>query len=173
MKATGPAIYLITGPMAAGKSTVARLLAARFERGVYLEGDYFRRSILSGRHEMTPDASPEAIRQLRLRYRLAASAADAYFDAGFTVALEDVVAGPLLGEYQTIIRSRPCHVIVLLPSVDAVAAREADRHSKGYTDWTVEQLYDGFVSTTPRVGMWVDTSYLTPEETVEAILEAT
>lgn len=46
--------------MAAGKSTVARLLASRFERGVYLEGDAFRRSILTGREEMTPDPSPEA-----------------------------------------------------------------------------------------------------------------
>ncbi|WP_249019480.1 zeta toxin family protein [Conexibacter sp. S30A1] len=43
-----PVIYLITGPMAAGKSTVARLLAARFERGVHLEGDVFRRSIGAG-----------------------------------------------------------------------------------------------------------------------------
>jgi len=75
--------------MAAGKSTVARLLAARFERGVHLEGDFFRRAVVSGRAETTPDASPEALDQLRLRYRLAAS----YFDAGFTVALEDVVAG--------------------------------------------------------------------------------
>jgi cytidylate kinase len=72
------AIYLITGPMAAGKSTVARLLAERFERSVYLEGDFFRRSIVSGRVEMTPDASREAVEQLRLRYRLAAAAADAY-----------------------------------------------------------------------------------------------
>ena len=32
-----PAVYLITGPMAAGKSTVARLLAARFPRGVHLD----------------------------------------------------------------------------------------------------------------------------------------
>ena len=29
-----PAVYLITGPMAAGKSTVARLLASGFERAL-------------------------------------------------------------------------------------------------------------------------------------------
>ena len=173
MEQSQPIIYLITGPMAAGKSTVARLLAARFERSVYLEGDFFRRSIVSGREEMTPDASPEALEQLRLRYRLAASTADSYFEAGFTVALEDVAAGPLLGEYRTMIRSRPCHVIVLLPSLEAVAGRDAERYEKGYTKWTVEQLYDGFVSSTPRVGVWLDTSGLTPEETVEAILART
>jgi GrpB-like predicted nucleotidyltransferase (UPF0157 family) len=145
-----PVVYLITGPMAAGKSTVAQLLASRFERGVHLEGDVFRRSIVSGRVEMTPDPSPEALEQLRLRYRLAAAAADTYFGAGFTVALEDVVAGPLLGDYRTMIRSRPCHVIVLVPSLEAVAARESERPHTGYGAWTVAQLYDGFVSATPQ-----------------------
>jgi GrpB-like predicted nucleotidyltransferase (UPF0157 family) len=168
-----PVVYLITGPMAAGKSTVGRLLAARFERGVHLEGDVFRRSIVSGREEMTPDPSPEALDQLRLRYRLAAAAADTYFEAGFSVALEDVVAGPLLGDYRTMIRSRPCHVVVLLPSVEAVTAREAARDHKGYGAWTIEQLYDGFVTTTPRVGIWLDTTSLTPEETVEEIVAQT
>jgi cytidylate kinase len=68
-------VYLITGPMAAGKSTVGRLLAECFERGVYLEGDFFRRSIVSARAEMTTGAAPDALEQLRLRYRLTAATA--------------------------------------------------------------------------------------------------
>jgi chloramphenicol 3-O-phosphotransferase len=159
--------------MAAGKSTVARLLTSRFERGIHLEGDFFRRSIVGGRVEMTPDPSPEAVEQLRLRYRVAAAAADAYFDSGFAVALEDVVAGPFLDEYPAMIRSRPCHVVVLLPSVETVVAREAGREQRMPGAWSVEEFHDGFVRTTPRVGLWLDTTDQTPEETVDEILERT
>jgi adenylate kinase family enzyme len=81
------AVFVLTGPSGAGKSTVGRVLAERFPRGVHLEGDVFRRSIVSGRREMTPAAPDEALEQLRLRYRLAANAADAYFEAGFAVVL--------------------------------------------------------------------------------------
>jgi predicted kinase len=168
-----PAVYLITGPMAAGKSTVARLLAERFERGVHLEGDVFRRSIVAGREEMTPDQRPDALEQLRLRYRLAASAADTYAEAGFSVALDDVVAGPLLDEYRALIQSEPLHVVVLMPSMDAVSAREAQREPKGYDHWELESFYDGFVKTTPRHGWWLDTSDLTPQDTVDEILQRT
>lgn len=173
MTAPTPPLYLITGPMAAGKSTVARLLAERFQRGVYLEGDLFRRSIVAGRAEMTPEASAEAIEQLRLRYRLAAAAADSYHEAGFAVALEDVVAGPLLAEYVELIRSRPLHVVVLLPSVEVLAAREAARTQKGYGRWTSEELHSGFAADTPRLGLWLDTSAQTAEQTVTEILART
>ena len=67
-------LYAITGVMAAGKSTVAELLAQRFEKGVHLRGDVFRRMIVSGREEMCAEPSMEAVRQLHLRYRLAVTA---------------------------------------------------------------------------------------------------
>ncbi len=159
--------------MAAGKSTVACLLAERFSRGVHVEGDVFRRMIVRGRVEMTPDAGDEAGEQLRLRYRLAATVADGYRAAGFTVALEDVVAGPVLAEYVAWLRSRPLHVVVLLPSRDAVARREAARPAGGYTRWSVEELHDAFATGTPRLGLWLDTSAQTPAQTVDAILGGT
>lgn len=90
------------------------------------------------------------------------------------MALEDVAAGALLDEYRTMIRSRPCHVIVLLPSVEAITAREAGRDEKGYTGgWTAERHYAEFVSTTPPVGLWLDNTGQTAEQTVDEILART
>ncbi len=65
---------------------------------MHLDGDAFRLFIVAGRAEMTPDASDEAMAQLRLRYRITASAALAYVDAGFDVVVDDVVAGPILAQ---------------------------------------------------------------------------
>ena len=169
----GAAVILISGPMAAGKTTIARLLAERFTRGVHLEGDLFRRSIVSGRAEATPELSPEALAQLRLRYRLGAAAADTYAEAGFTVVLEDVVAGPMLEEWRTLVRTRPCQLVVLLPSVVAIEEREAARAETGYDAWTIRQLYEVFADATPRVGLWLDPSEQTPVQTVDAILAET
>lgn len=159
--------------MAAGKSTVAGLLARRFERGVHLEGDVFRRSIVGGRVEMTPEPSAEALEQLRLRYRIAAEAADRYAEAGYDVVLEDVVAGELLNEWRMLVGSRPCHLFVLLPSVEAIERRAAGRAGGGYDEFTVEGLHALFAEETPRVGVWLDTSAQTPEETVDEIVART
>src|SRR5713101_7083907 len=120
-------IFLVTGIQAAGKSTVGELLACRFERGVHVRGDVFRRMVVSGRENVTPDESEEARRQLDLRYRLGAATADAYCDAGFTVVVQDVIFRDDLTTYVARIRNRPLMVVVLMPRGDVVAAREAAR----------------------------------------------
>ncbi|MEU5109201.1 MULTISPECIES: AAA family ATPase [unclassified Streptomyces] len=124
--ATGPStsqeIYLITGIPAAGKSTIAQLLAERLPRSVHVREDLFRLMVVNSRAEMTADPSEEAVRLLRLRHQLTAQTIDSYFDNGFTVVAQDVILGENLARMIAQIRSRPLHVIALTPHPDAIAA---------------------------------------------------
>ncbi|MFH8500064.1 AAA family ATPase [Streptomyces coeruleorubidus] len=164
-------VVLVTGVMAAGKSTVAQALAETLPRAAHVRGDVFRRMIVSGRQEYVPGAGDEAEAQLRLRYRLSAATADAYAEAGFTAVVQDVVLGEDLRTYAGLVRTRPLYVVVLAPRPEAVAAREAERPKTGYGDaWTVGMLDEALRTRTPRIGLWLDTSELTVEQTVEAIL---
>lgn len=166
-------VVLITGISAAGKSTVADLLAHRFERGVHVKGDVFRRMVVGGRQEMSSAPTEEAWRQLRLRYRLGASTADSYHEAGFSVVVQDVVIGSVLIEYAQAICSRPLVVVVLTPSPEVVARREASRSKIAYRgDFdTIVELDAALRRETPRVGLWLDTSDHGPEQTVDEIVD--
>jgi chloramphenicol 3-O-phosphotransferase len=161
---------LVTGIQAAGKSTIAQALAERLPRSVHVRGDVFRRMVVGGRAEMTPEPSDEAMQQLRLRYQLAAQVSDAYFEAGFTVITQDVILGEQLAEMTTLIRSRPLLVIVLAPQADTIAARENARGKTAYGTWAINQLDDVLKHQTPRIGLWLDTSDQSPTETVDQIL---
>lgn len=127
--------------------------------------------VVSGREEMVQGAGEEALGQLRLRYRLSAMVADEYAAAGFTAVVQDVVLGAELGRYVAGVRTRPLYVVVLAPRADVVAEREAGRGKTGYgAAWSVAELDQGLREETSRVGLWLDSSELTVDETVEAIL---
>ena len=166
-------IVVVTGISAAGKSTVADLLARRFDRGVHVKGDVFRRMVVSGRQEMSARPTDEAWRQLRLRYQLGALTADAYHRAGFSVVLQDVIIGTVLKDYLAAISSRPLVLVVLCPNAEAVAAREAARDKTAYRSGPseVEEWDALFRRETPRLGMWIDNSDQQPSATVEAIID--
>ena len=162
-------VVLVTGIMGAGKSTVAQRLAERLPQAAHVRGDVFRRMIVSGRAEMVPGADAEAVDQLRLRYRLAALVADGYAQAGFTAVYQDIVLGADLEHATTLIRTRPLHVIVLAPRPEVVLPRAETRDKVGgYGEWTVEAL-DEMLRATPRIGLWLDTSDQTGDETVDEI----
>ncbi|MGV9878372.1 AAA family ATPase [Streptomyces sp. NPDC003006] len=164
-------VVVITGIMASGKSTVAQALAERLPKAAHVRGDVYRRMIVSGGVEYEPGAGGEAEAQLRLRYGLSASTADAYAGAGFMAVVQDVILGEQLKTYVDLVRTRPLYVIVLAPRPDVVAARETGRGKTGYGAWTVQDLDTGLRETTPRLGLWLDSSELSVGETVDAILE--
>ncbi|MEX2393638.1 MAG: AAA family ATPase [Actinomycetota bacterium] len=157
---------------AAGKSTTAQMLAERFERAVHVKGDVFRRMVVKGRHHKRDDSDPEADRQLDLRYELGARTANAYFDAGFTVVVQDIVMGPSVERYVSMLTGRPLHVIVLVPRPDVVERREAARPKTAYQpDGPTVADLDAFIrGSTPRIGLWLDTSEQKPDQTVDEIL---
>jgi cytidylate kinase len=163
-------IWLVTGVSAAGKTTVSQLLAERFERGVHVKGDVFRRMIVAGREEMTWVPSDEAVAQLQLRYRLGATTADVYATAGFDVVVQDIVMGHDLQAYVDRIRTRPLHVVVLVPRPDVVATREHARPKTAYRGDVTPASLDEAMRETPRLGLWLDSSDQTPSETVDEML---
>lgn len=163
-------ILVITGLMASGKSTVAQLVAEGLPRAVHLRGDVFRKMMVSGRAEMTAQPTEEAVRQLKLRYRLTAQAAREYHRAGFDVVVQDNYYGEMLPHFLDLLAPEPVKTVVLCPDAKTVALREQGRGKTGYDGFAVELLYQQFMQTTPRIGHWLDNSAQTPAQTAAEIL---
>jgi gluconate kinase len=169
-------IFLVTGAQAAGKSTVGRLLAERFDRGAFIEGDQMWKLVVSGAEDMGgTEPSDEAVRQYMRRLRHGAMLADSFFESGFSAVHSDIVMGDSMRPYLEMVSNRPLFVVMLYPSRDAVVARERARTKNAYRDLgpTLEDAVDtfyGWIDATERVGLWLDTSDQTAEESVDEIM---
>jgi hypothetical protein len=168
------AAFLIIGIPGAGKSTVARTLAARFERAAHIEVDVMQTMIVSGGvwPSVSPQPGAEAERQILLRARNACLLASSFAAAGFVPVIDDVVVrrghldfylrqpiGPLL------------RVVVLAPEVRIAISRDEARPEKTVGD-TWAFLDAAMRTELAGAGLWLDTSGETEEETVERIVSA-
>ena len=158
-------VWLITGVPGAGKSTVARLMASSVGRGVYISGDQVHDMIVNGQVEPDGEPADEAERQIELVERVLCLLARSFADAGFVPVLDWVVRDKRdLQLYVRGLSGLSLHVAVLTPSTDAVKKRKpqaADRWAH-LTERLTGELRD--------VGLWLDSSELSPEETVDRIL---
>lgn len=162
---------MISGVSAAGKSTVARQLARRLPSAVCVCGDEIHSMVVSGGVDMAPQASEEALRQLVLRYAGALAVAEVYLRAGFDAVVEDVIIGPVLREFLELVPVSEFHLVFLDPDAAAIQERERDRAGNTYSKrWSVGALLAVLREQTARIGLWLDSTDLTAEQTVDRIL---
>jgi chloramphenicol 3-O-phosphotransferase/ADP-ribose pyrophosphatase YjhB (NUDIX family) len=170
-------VVIVTGPAAAGKSTVARELCRRFDRAAHIDVDVIRwHMIVSGyvRPEEAYGPEPEeAQRQLLLAARNASALARNFADEGFLAVIDDVIeTREHLDAYLDYLSGcDPISVVTLLPNADTLAARDAGRPEDQYMGSRSEELRQIIADNGDTRGVRLDTSHQTPEETVDIILE--
>jgi hypothetical protein len=124
--------------------------------------------IVSG---LVPPQGPpmdEAEQQLELRRRNICMLADSFADAGFVPVIDDVVIS-VLDLYLELLKTRPLRLVRLTPTLDVIQRRDAGRHKQVFDLWS--HLNDDLHNRMSRIGLWLDTSDLTEDQTVDAILE--
>ena len=135
-------IILLSGPVGAGKSTVAHeLIATSQEPVIYIEGDTFWTFIAKG---------AEGSRQKNFKMTMTAMTAAAlpYALYGYDVILDFSIPPWFIETAHKVIRNKvPVHYVVLRPSEKVCAARAADRLEGKIADYKhYRDLYKSFDS---------------------------
>jgi len=168
-------IVVVTGIQGAGKSTVGRLLAEQFERAAHIDADTVQSMIVSGEAWVTDTSGPgekiqdEAARQLRLRLRNSCLLARSFRKAGFTAVVGDIILGERWEHLREDLHGVPFYLVILAPDVGTVVERDAARSYTVGAEWG-RHLDRELRETMAGLGLWIDSSNLTPSETVDDVM---
>jgi chloramphenicol 3-O-phosphotransferase len=150
---------------------------ARFQRGVHIPVDDLRQMVVSGIAHPIPTWTDETARQFALARGNAVSMALRYSDAGFAVAIDDVFSTrDFEMDYAPLLENAEFSRVLLLPSLEVVLHRNASRTYKDFHPEILEDvirfLHAQYTAMGQQGWLVIDSSALTLEETVDALLEA-
>lgn len=160
-------VLVVTGPPGAGKSTVARAIAARHERCVVVRGDDVLASVVSG---FVFPWLPESAAQNLTALTATAAQVRAFADGGFPVVV-DVVLGPWHVNRFAAALGTTFGYIVLRPSKHITVDRATRRDPGALTDSApVEHMWNEFADLGRFETHVIDNGALDVERTVDAVL---
>jgi chloramphenicol 3-O-phosphotransferase len=168
-------VIVLSGMQGAGKSTVAAALAKRFDRAAHVSADVLQRLIVSGGEWPSAESIDEhgvvhgeAAHQLRLRLRNACVLARSFADAGIDAIIDDIIIGQRVDELLDGMAGETFAFVMLTPRLDVVRQREAGRGTSLHEAWG--WMHDEIRQRTRRIGLWLDTSTKTAEQTADEIM---
>jgi adenylate kinase family enzyme len=127
-------LLIITGPPGAGKSTVARLVADRFEPSALVQGDVFFGFVARGYIDPWLTESHE---QNTVVTEATARATSVFARGGFTTIFDGMVGPWFLPTFLQHAGVESVHYAVLLPSAETCVARVLARTDHGFREEAV------------------------------------
>lgn len=174
---TKPAIFLITGAPGTGKTSVATTLMQRFSFGIHIPVDDLREWVVSGIAHPVPNWTDETSRQFRLARQAAVQTARLYADAGFAVAIDDIIyPAEAQALYISQLPGYPIGKVVLQPTLDSALERNAKRTNKYFDTMmltgAIPAIHQALTARNFAEAGWlsIDSTNLNVEQTVDEIL---
>ena len=164
-------VWIISGIPSVGKTTTSFALANKLEKSSVISGDDLQDQIVSGSVGPTELPKEDSDMQIELTVRNQAILAKSYADSGFTPVCDNVFGRRQLGIFLNLLKGYQVHLVNLTADFTVIQDRNMKRILEEKFDnpdrWT---LLFTLTSELSGIGLWIDNSLRTPEETVDHIL---